>query len=150
MMNLGFLYHMLGRSYVSAAVEVTKMKALVPVKVDDRLNNYNCTIVDVVFDPLNAAAINKKFENLGYNVPENFQVIAVNEDGSILMWGGINSVYHLKKGETLPGTLEGNLAFNDIRDLINRFKFKNKKAELDELMEGLKKVYRKPSSKKSE
>lgn len=37
---------------------------------------------------------------------------AVTEDGEILLWGGLNSVFHLRKGEKIDGTFdEQHLAF---------------------------------------
>lgn len=137
------LQYLLQRHWASAALETMKMKAFVPCDVEDKINNYKCRIVEAVFEPLKIEETNARFAKQGFIIPDEFHVIAVNEDGTILLWGGMNSVYYLKKGEKLPGTLEGNLAFNDIRDLINRFKIKNKKPELDELMAAMKKKYSK-------
>jgi hypothetical protein len=124
----------------SRALDVVKMRAFVPCDVADRLNGYKGRIVEVVFDPLRIEEVNARFVGAGYIVPDGMQVIAVNEDGSILLWGGLNSVYHLRKGEEIKGAFE-NLAFNDILDLTNRFKIKNKKVEIDALVAGLKEKY---------
>ena len=69
-------------------------------------------------------------------------MIAVNEDGSILLWGGLNSIFHLRRGEQIRGAFdEEHLAFNDILDLTGRFKIKNKKVEFDELLAQLQATY---------
>src|SRR3954453_8181573 len=133
---------LLQRSFASRALDVAKMKAFVPCEVDDRLNKYKATIVEAVYDPLRVPEVNATFRAAGYDFADDMQVIAVTEDGSILLWGGLNSVFHLRKGEAIAGAFdEARLAFNDILDLTNRFKIKNKKAEIDELIAGLKKKY---------
>ena len=124
----------------SRALDVAKMKAFVPCNVTDRLNGYSARIVEAVYDPLRIEEVNARFEKEGYVVPDGMQVIAVNEDGSILMWGGMNSVYHARKGQEIRGVLD-DLAFNDILDLTQRFKIKNKKVEIDALIAGLKEKY---------
>ena len=132
--------HLIQRSLASRALDVVKMKALVPCDVEDRVNGYRGRIVEVVFDPLDVEAVNARFVAQGYRVGEGMLVIAVNADGSILMWGGANSVYHLRKGERIKG-LEDHLAFNDILDLTGRFKIKNKKVEIDALVAQLKEKF---------
>jgi hypothetical protein len=132
--------HLLQRIFASRALDVVKMKAFTPCEVEDRLNAYKARIVEMVFDPLRIEEVNGRFEAAGYLIGEGAQVIAVNEDGSILFWGGLNSVYHLKRGEQIKGAFD-NLAFNDILDLTQRFKSKNKKVEIDELIAQLKKKY---------
>ena len=133
---------LLSRTYASRALDVIKMKAFVPCEVDDRLNNYKARIVEAVFDPLRISEVNARFRAAGYDFTDDMQVIAVTEDGSILLWGGLNSVFHLGKGEKIEGAFdEKHLAFNDILDLTNRFKIKNKKVEIDELVAQLKKTY---------
>jgi hypothetical protein len=118
------------------------MKAFTPCEVDDRINNYKDKIVEVVFDPLRIPEVNDRFKAAGYHVGNGMQVIAVNEDGSILLWGGVNSVFHLRKGEKIAGPFdEKHLAFNDILDLTERFKIKNKKVEIDELIARMKERY---------
>jgi hypothetical protein len=136
------LPYLLQRAYASRALDVVKMRAFTPCEVDDRRNNYKAKIVEVVFDPLHFPEVNARFEAEGFEVADGMQVIAVNEDGSILLWGGVNSVFHLRKGEKIAGPFdEKHLAFNDILDLTQRFKIKNKKVEIDELMMRMKERY---------
>jgi hypothetical protein len=133
---------LLQRSFASRALDVAKMKAFVPCDVDDRLNQYKAKIVEAVYDPLRVPEVNARFRAAGYDFPDDMQVIAVTDDGSILLWGGLNSVFHLRKGEKIAGAFdEKHLAFNDILDLTSRFKIKNRKAEVDELIAGLKQKY---------
>jgi hypothetical protein len=120
-----------------------KMRAFVPCEVEDELNSYHGTITEVVFDPLKVKETNTRYVRAGYIIPEDFAVIALTADGKILIWGGMNSVYYLQKGEELDESLEVNLAFNDIVDLTGRFRTKNKKAETDELLAKLKETYSK-------
>jgi hypothetical protein len=132
------LTSLLQRSYVTSCLDIVKMKAFVPCEVDDALNNYKATITEVVFHPLKIKETNARYAKAGYIIPPDFAVIACTADGKILLWGGLNSVYYLQKGEELDRSLEVNLAFNDIVDLTQRFKTKNKKAEIDELLAQLK------------
>ena len=133
---------LLQRSFASRALDVAKMKAFVPCEVDDRLNHYKGKIVEVVYDPLRIPEVNAEYRAAGYEFSDDMQVIAVTEDGSILLWGGLNSVFHLRKGEKIGGPFdEKHLAFNDILDLTQRFKIKNKKVEIDELIAKLKEKY---------
>ena len=137
-----FLPYLLSRTYASRALDVVKMRAFAPCEVDDRLNNYRAKITEVVFDPLRIPEVNGRFRAVGYDFRDDMQVVAVTEDGSILLWGGLNSVFHLRKGEKIDGAFdEKHLAFNDILDLTGRFKIKNKKVEIDELIAKLKKTY---------
>jgi hypothetical protein len=135
------LFYLLQRSYASAALELVKMKALVPCDVDDKFTGYKGRIVELVFDPRKVEETNARFEAAGFHIPADMQVVAVMENGSILMWGGINSLYYLAKGEHLHESLNYNLAFCDVRDLLNPFKLKNKKVELDELIAHLRAKY---------
>jgi hypothetical protein len=133
---------LLQRTFASRALDVAKMKAFVPCDVEDRLNNYKARILEAVYDPLNIPETNAKFRAAGYEFDDSMQVIAVTDDGEILLWGGLNSVYHLGKGEKITGAFdEKHLAFNDILNLTNRFKIKNKKVEIDELIASLKTKY---------
>jgi hypothetical protein len=140
MSNLTYLFQ---RSYASSCLDVVKMKDHVPCEVEDEVNRFKTRIIRVVFDPLRIPEVNAGFQAEGFIVPDDFAVIAVTADQKILMWGGLNSVYYLKKGEKLHKSLERNLAFNDIVGLTRHFKIKNKKAEVDELVAQLKKVYSK-------
>ena len=118
-----------------------KMRAFVPCEVADELNSYEATITEVVFDPLKVQETNAHYAKSGYIIPKDFAVITLTADKRILLWGGINSVYYLQKGEELDKSLEMNLAFNDIVDLTQRFKIKNKKPEIDDLLAQLKELY---------
>ncbi len=118
------------------------MKAFIPCEVENQHKTYKTRIVEHVYDPLRVPEVNARFKAAGYDVGDEMQVIAVNEDGSILIWGGLNSVFHLRKDEKIDGVLDlKHLAFNDILDLTNRFKIKNKKPEIDELIAQLKQTY---------
>ena len=140
MSNLTYLFQ---RSFASSCLDIVKMKAFVPCEVEDEMNDYKTTITEMVFDPLKITEINGRFEAAGYIIPEDFSVIAVTGDETVLVWGGVNSVYYLHKAEELDDSLEVNLAFNDIVDLTARFKIKNKKTEIDDLIAQLKQLYRK-------
>ena len=118
------------------------MKAFIPCDVENQFKTYKARIVEHVYDPLRIPEVNDRFATAGYEFGDDMQVIAVTEDGSILLWGGLNSVFHLRKGEKIEGAFdEKHLAFNDILDLTERFKIKNKKIEIDELIARLKKRY---------
>src|SRR5215813_2974459 len=124
MANLQYLAQ---RSLASASLDVMKLKAFVPCKVEDGITKYKSTIVDIVFDPLRVKQINSKFKRAGFKFPSGTNVIAVNKNGSILLWGGMNSVFHLRKGEELnEKNWEKHLAFYDIQGLTRPFKIKNK------------------------
>jgi len=134
---------MLQRSFASSALTVAKMKAFVPCDIEDRINSYKARMIDVVFDPLRIPEVNKRFRSAGYNMPDDHSmVIAINDDQSILIWGALNCVLHLRKREKIAGAFyEKHLAFNDIAHLTERFKIKNKKVEIDQLIADLKKKY---------
>ena len=140
MSNLTYLFQ---RSYASSCLDIVKMKGLVPCKVDDEVTGYTGKITEMVLDPLKIQEVNARFEAAGYIIPSDFAVIALTSNKKILIWGGLNSVYYLKKGEELDKSLEENMAFNDIVDLTGPFKIKNKKTEVDDLITQLKKVYSK-------
>ena len=76
----------------------------------------------------------------GYTFDEDMHVLAKTSDGAILVWGGANSIYHLRKGDEIKG-FDDYMAFNDVLHLTNRFKFKNKKPEIDTLVQQLKAKY---------
>ena len=82
------------------------MKGFVPCEVEDRLNHYKAKIVEAVYDPLCIPEVNARFRAAGYDFADDMQVIAVTEDGAILLWGGLNSVFHLRKGEKIAGPFE--------------------------------------------
>jgi hypothetical protein len=97
------LRHLLQRSFASDCVDFAKIKALVPREVEDKLTGYKTLVVEIVFDPFRIEQVNERFKADGYIFDEDMKVIAVTEDGSILLWGGLNSVYHIKRGETITG-----------------------------------------------
>ena len=130
------------RSFASRALDVVKMKAFIPCDVENQFKTYKTRIVEHVYDPLRIPEVHARFRAAGYEFSDDMQVIAVTADGEILLWGGLNSVFHLKKGEKIDGAFdEQHLAFNDILDLTERFKIKNKKVEIDEFIAQLKKTY---------
>ena len=123
-------------------MDVVKMKAFIPCDVENQFKTYRARIVEHVYDPIRVPEVNRRFKVAGYEFGDDMQVIAVTEDGSILLWGGLNSVFHLRKSEKIGGAFdEKHLAFNDILDLTERFKIKNKKVEIDELIVQLKKKF---------
>ena len=133
---------LLSRSLASRALDIVKMKAFVPCDVDEPRRGYKTKIVELIYDPVCVPETNAKFKSDGYDFPDDMQVIAVCDNGEILLWGGLNSVFHLARGETIGGAFDSkHLAFNDILDLTNRFKIKNKKVEIDELIRRLKEKY---------
>jgi len=131
------------RITASRALEVVKLKTFVPCEVENQFKTYKSKIIEHVYDPLRVEEVNARFTAAGYDVSDDdVQVIAVNEDGSILLWGGLNSVFHLRKGEKIAHCLDTkHIAFDDILDLTNPFKIKNKKVEIDELIAKLKLKY---------
>src|SRR5690348_5765676 len=95
------LQHLLQRSYAGDCVELVKMKAHVPCKVERPQTGFRATITEIVFDPLRLQEVNAQFRADGFDFEDDLQVIAVTEGGSILLWGGLNSVYHLGRGERI-------------------------------------------------
>ena len=132
--------HLLQNVYASRMLEVMKMKAVVPCEVDDRITGFKGTVTDVVFDALRIEETDAKYRAAGYLFDDDMHVIATTADDGVLVWGGANSVYHLRKGDKIEG-FEDHMAFNDILHLTNRFRFKNKKAEVDALVQQLKAKY---------
>jgi hypothetical protein len=132
------LPNMLQRSIALDCLDLVKMRSLVPVEVEDELTGYRTKIVEMVFDPTRLTEINRQFKAAGYLIPDDdVNVIAVNEDSTILVWGGANCILWLRKGEPVSKGWEGNLAFQDLRDLTEKFKIKNKKAEIDDMIKQL-------------
>jgi hypothetical protein len=114
--------YLLQRSCAGDCVELVKLKEHVPCEVEGNHTGYRAKIVEVVFDPLHLHEVNAKFKADGFEFDDGLQVIAVNEDGSILLWGGLNSVYHLRRGERIKSAFDPeHLAFEDLRDLLNPF-----------------------------
>jgi hypothetical protein len=135
------LPQMLQRSFATDCLDLIKMRSLVPIEVEDEVTGYKTKIVEMVFDPVRLSQVNKRFAAAGYLIPEEMNVIAVNEEGTILVWGGANCVFWLRKGKPIAKGLEPNLAFQDLRDLTGQFKIKNKKAEIDEMLAQLKQTF---------
>jgi hypothetical protein len=136
-------YHLLRQHYAARCVELLKMKALVPRDVECPPNQFRRRVV-VVFDPLRVAEVNARFKDDGYlfgdDADPGAAVVAVNDDGSVLVWGGLNSVYCLRRGERSTGLLD-KIAFDDIAQLIRPFGIKNTKAEVAAMTEQLKRHY---------
>jgi hypothetical protein len=142
------LPHLLLRSFAGDCLHLLKMRQLVPIEVEDKLTRYKTRIAELVFDPARFSKINAKFRKAGYVVPKKMNVIAVNEDGTILVWGGVNSVFWLRKREPMSEDWEKNLAFQDLGNLTHRFKIKNSKVELDQMMAQLKQTFGRKSAQR--
>jgi hypothetical protein len=132
----------------SAAIEclnIVQIKAFVPREVEDKLTHYKTKIVEIVFDPLRIEEVNAKFKAAGFELNEKMglRVVALNYDGSILVWGGWNSLFHLRPGEHITGVMDAeHLAFQDLSEFFDLFEIrKNKKAEIDSLIDQFKKLY---------
>lgn len=128
------LWHTLKKSYASDCLALLKMKAFLPCEVEDENNDFSAKIVEIVFDPFKVKEVNARFRAAGFEVPERLNVIALNEDGSILLWNETAGIFYSRKGEPFDETWEGNSAFDDLLDLTGRFNIKNKKAEVDDMM----------------
>ena len=95
----------------------------------------------MVFDPMHIAETNARFQAAGFLIPDEMNVIAVNDNGTILVWEGhLNCILWLRKGEPISKGWDDNLAFQDLGDLTHRFKIKNKKVELDDMVARLKEM----------
>lgn len=143
-----FPIHLVQRSYASSCLDLMKLKNLVPADVADPATGYQTRIIEAVFDPLRITEVNDRFRAQGFAWEDDdddgggMRVIAINDDGSILLWGGLNSVYHLRKGDNIAD-VEDNLAFEDLMGLLRNFKIKNTKPEIDALIVELKRKYTK-------
>ena len=135
------LPHMLLRSYAGDCLHLIKMRTMVPIDVENPILGYKCRIVEMVFDPARMAEVNGRFADEGYLIPEKMNAIAVNDDGTILVWGGANCVFWLRKGEPIAKGWDDNLAFEDLGDLTHRSKIRNKKPEIDDMIAQLKRVF---------
>jgi hypothetical protein len=133
---------LLQRHFASDCVDFAKIKSLVPREVECKLTGYKTKVVEIVFDPFRIEHVNARFKADGYIFDDSMKVVAVTEDGSILLWGGLNSVYHIKRGETITGAFdEKHLGFQDLLDFTQPFKTKRKKVEIDEMLAKLKDAY---------
>ncbi len=131
--------HVVQRLFATHFVQLEKMKHLVPRKIKSQCSSRRMTIAEVVFDPLQIEKVNAKFKGSGFLFDDPMHVIAVNDDGSILLWGGANSVFHLRPGERIRGALdEKHLVFEDIRHLTDLFGIEVKKKDVDEMISKLK------------
>jgi hypothetical protein len=143
-----FPIHLARRAYASRCLDLMKLRDFVPCDVSDATTGYTGRIAEAVFDPLRVTEVNDRFRADGFSWDDNdddgggVRVIAATDDGSILAWGGLNSVHYLRRGELLVGAFQ-NLAFQDVGDLVQPFGIKNTKAEIDALIEQLKKKYTK-------
>ena len=147
-------FHLLRHHYASRCLDLMKMKSLVPRDVECPPNKFKRRITEVVFDPLRVAEVNAQFKRDGYRFDDDGDpddpddhgtaVIAVNNDGSILVWGGLNSVYCLARGERSTGFMD-KIAFDDIAHLVRPFGIKNTKAEVAALIDQLKRHYTPPT-----
>ena len=133
---------MLQRSFAGNCLDLIKMRSLVPIEVEDEVSGYRTKIVEVVFDPLHISETNARFQSAGFLIPDEMNVIAVNDDSTILVWEGhLNCILWLRKKEPISDGWEDNMAFQDLRDLTGQFKIKNRKAEIDEMIAALKKAF---------
>ena len=133
---------MLQRSFAGDCLDLIKMRSLVPVEVEDEPTGHKTKIVEMVFDPMQIPETNARFQSAGFLIPDEMNVIAVNGDGTILVWEGrLNCVLWLRKGKPISDGWEENMAFQDLRDLTGRFKIKNKKPEIDDMIAALKKAF---------
>ena len=78
---------MLQRSFAGDCLDLIKMRSLVPVEVEDEPTGYKTKIVEMVFDPMQIPETNARFQSAGFLIPDEMNVIAVNGDGTILVWG---------------------------------------------------------------
>lgn len=133
---------MLQRSFASDCVDFAKIRSLVLREVECKLTGYKTKVVEIVFDPFRIEEVNARFKAEGYIFDDGMKVIAVTDDLSILLWGGLNSVYHVKRGETITGAFdEKHLGFHDLLDFTQPFKTKRRKVEIDEMLVKLKEAY---------
>ena len=137
--------HLAQRDYASRCLDLEKLKGRVPFDVASPGGEFKGRVVEVVFDLMATEQVNARFKAEGFILKgiaddASSKVIAVNEDESILFWGGMNSVYYLRKGERIDGVF-GNIVFEDIARLVRPFNFKHKKPEIDAMIEALKKKY---------
>jgi hypothetical protein len=127
------------RSFATHFVKIDKIKALVPRTVKAQANGRPIKIREIVFDPLQIKKVNAKFTNDGSILDDRKYVIAVNADGSILVWGGANSVFRLRAGARITGALdERRLAFEDISHFTDAFEVEATKKEVDAMIAKLK------------
>ncbi len=137
------LRHSLKKAYASECLTLLKMKELVPFEIKATHTDFTAKVVEMVFDPFKIKEVNARFAAAGYPVLEGLEVIAVNEDGSILLWGGVAGIFYARKDEPFDEDWEDNSVYEDVIDLIGQFKIKHKKAEVDEMMEKLQAHYTK-------
>lgn len=128
------LPYLLQRSVAGDCVDLVKMKTFVPSEVADKMTGYKTRIVEMLFDPLRHAEVNAKFRADGFEFDDRMHVIALTDDGEILLWSSWNSIYHLERGGRISNPLdEKHMAFQDIKDLTEQFALKRKKVDIDEM-----------------
>ena len=90
-------------SFATRFVELEKIKSLVPRTIKAQVKGRRIAVAKVVFDPLRMKKVNAEFKDNGFFLDDRNNVIAMNADGSILVWGGANSVFRLRRGERIAG-----------------------------------------------
>jgi hypothetical protein len=127
------------RSFATHFVKLEKMRTLVPRTVKAQWSGRPIKVKAIVFDPLQLQKVNAKFTDDGFILDDRKYVIAVNADGSILVWGGANSVFRLRAGARITGALdEKRLAFEDISHFTDAFEVDATKKEVDAMIARLK------------
>jgi hypothetical protein len=125
----------------STCLDIVKLKQFVPCVVRDDRSDFRTNVVEIVFDPLRIDDANRDFKAAGFEFDEaKSMVVAVNDDGSILLWTGNSGVLQLHKRGSSNYPRECR-AFNDILGLTVPFKIKNKKPEVDAMLVELRNVY---------
>jgi hypothetical protein len=133
--------HLVQRLFATRFLQLEKMKQMVPRTVKAQCASRRITVAEVVFDTLHIDKVNAKFKRRGFVFDDRMHVIAVTDDGSILLWGGANSVFHLRRGQRISGPLdEKHLVFEDISHLTDLFEIEVKKKEVDEMISQLKRA----------
>ncbi|HEY5913132.1 MAG TPA: hypothetical protein VJA21_21285 [Verrucomicrobiae bacterium] len=129
----------LQRSFATHFVKLEKMRTLVPRTIKAQWNGRPIKVREIVFDPLQIKKVKAKFTEAGFILDDRKHVLAVNADGSILVWGGANSVFRLRAGARITGALdERRLAFEDIGHFTDAFEVDATKKEVDAMIGKLK------------
>lgn len=126
---------------LSSGMAIAKLKGFAPFDYEDEQKTFKKRLVEVVYDPLRVREVNEEFRAKGYDVPEEQQVIAVNEDGSILLWGLLDEICCLQKGHKWQDPAGGRRFVCGSPHLTRPFKIRNKKVEIDKLLAQVEKTY---------
>ena len=127
------------RSFATHFVKLEKIKALVPRTIKAQANGRPIKIKEIVFDPLQIKQVNARFTDKGFILDEKKYVIAINDDRSILVWGGANSVFRLRTGARITRSSDPKrLAFEDITHFTGAFEVEATKKEVDAMVAILK------------